>query len=209
MAEAGVYPDRLRHIPHFVDCSVPAKHRAGGPVVFAGRLAPEKGVDTLIEAAGLAGIHLQIAGDGPERDSLVALAAERAPGLVRFLGRLPKAAVAELVRTAAVVAVPSRWFENQPMTVLEAFAAAVPVVASDLGGLSELIDPGVDGDLVPPDDPDGLAAALEGFLRRPQVALAMGANARAKARREFDPARHLARLTTLYEEATMAAGARV
>jgi glycosyltransferase involved in cell wall biosynthesis len=209
MAQAGVYPERLRHVPHFVDCSIAAKRQPGGPVVFAGRLAPEKGVDTLVEAAGRAGLPVEIAGDGPERERLVDLAAQQAGGLVRFHGRLSKSAVADLVRSASVVAVPSRWFENQPMTVLEAFAAGVPVVASNLGGLSELIEPGVDGDLVPPDDADALAVALSGFLRRPQVALAMGANARAKARREFDPARHLTRLTTIYEEATMTAGARV
>ena len=208
MADAGVYPERLRHLPHFVDSFVPVKRQAGGPVVFAGRLAPEKGVDTLIDAAGRARVPVEIAGEGPEREGLAAIAAERAPGLVRFHGRLSKQAVAELVRSASVVAVPSRWFENQPMTVLEAFAAGVPVVASDLGGLSELVEPGVDGDLVPPDDVAALAAALDRLVRHPEVALAMGANARDKARHEFDPVRHLGRLTDIYEEAAMTAGAR-
>ena len=196
MAEAGGFPDRIRHVPHFVDCAgITAKEDPGGPVVFAGRLSPEKGVDTLIEAAGILGSPVEIAGDGPERERLTALAARRAPGLVRFHGRLDKAEVLALFRAASVVAVPSRWFENQPMTVLEAFACGVPVVASDLGGLSELIDPGVDGDLVPPNDAEALAAALERLTTRPAAALALGQAARAKAEHDFSCSRHLQRLS--------------
>ena len=208
MAEAGVFPDRIRHVPHFVDCAgITAKEDPGGPVVFAGRLSPEKGVDTLIEAAGILGSPVEIAGDGPERERLTALAARRAPGLVRFHGRLDKAEVLALFRAASVVAVPSRWFENQPMTVLEAFACGVPVVASDLGGLSELIDPGVDGDLVPPNDAEALAAALERLTTRPAAALALGQAARAKAEHDFSCSRHLQRLSEIYEEAAMLRGA--
>ena len=207
MAEAGVFPDRLRHVPHFVDCAgITTKVHPGGPVVFAGRLAPEKGVDTLIEAAGHGGIAVEIAGDGPERDRLIALAEARAPGLVRFHGRLSKAEVLDLFRSASVVAVPSRWFENQPMTVLEAFACGVPVVASDLGGLSELIEPGLDGDLVPANDAAALAAALEAFTARPAAALAQGRAARDKADADFGPARHLQRVHDIYQEAGMTVG---
>ena len=68
---------------------------------------------------------------------------------------------------AAVVVVPSRWYENQPMVVLEALARGVPVVGSALGGMPELIEPGATGDLVPANDPHALAAALAPYLRRP------------------------------------------
>ena len=209
MAEAGVFPDRLRWLPHFIDCAaIEPKVDPGGPVVFAGRLSAEKGVDTLIEAVGRTTLQLEIAGEGPERARLEALAESRAPGQVRFLGRLPKTGVHELFRAASVAAVPSRWFENQPMTVLEAFACAVPVVASDLGGLSELIEPGIDGDLVPPDDPDALAGVLAAIAARPDTAMAMGHNARAMALRHFNPPRHLAGLDEIYEEAGAMTGAR-
>jgi len=208
MSEAGVFPERLRWLPHFIDTSaVERKRERGGGVVFAGRLSPEKGVDTLIEAVGRLDCRLAIAGDGPERAHLGELAETLAPGRVRFHGRVPKAEVHRLFRSAAVAAVPSRWFENQPMTVLEAFACAVPVVASDLGGLSELIDPGVDGDLVPPDDPEALAAALDRILSRPSSALAMGGDARAKVMAQFDPQRHRAGLTGIYGEAATMKGA--
>jgi glycosyltransferase involved in cell wall biosynthesis len=202
LRQAGVYPDRLTVLDHFVDtAATAAKPAPGGQVVFAGRLAPEKGVDVLIEAVARTGAALEVAGDGPERAGLEALAGERAPGQVRFHGRLPKQRLLELVRSAAVVAVPSRWHENQPMAVLEAFACGVPVVTTDLGGLPELVEPGRDGAVVGADDPQALAKALEDLLADPARAFAFGRAARDKAERRFAPERHLEGLQELYRSA--------
>ncbi len=202
MTEAGVFPDRLRCVPHFVDCAgIDVKRHAGGDIAYAGRLSPEKGVDTLIQAVGRLGGFLHVAGEGPEATRLAALAESEAPGLVRFHGRLPKPELHALLRTASVVAVPSRWYENQPMIVLEAMACGVPVVASDLGGLSELIEPGVNGALTAPEDPDALAGALAPFLENPDSALAMGRAGRARVEQDFSPTLHLARLEDYYIEA--------
>jgi glycosyltransferase involved in cell wall biosynthesis len=155
----------------------------------------------LIEAVARTGAALEVAGDGPERAGLEALAGERAPGQVRFHGRLPKQRLLELVRSAAVVAVPSRWHENQPMAVLEAFACGVPVVTTDLGGLPELVEPGRDGAVVAADDPQALAKALEDLLADPARAFAFGRAARDKAERRFAPERHLEGLQGLYRSA--------
>jgi glycosyltransferase involved in cell wall biosynthesis len=195
MRRAGVYPDRLRVVNNFVDAAAIAPKAApGGGIVYAGRLSPEKGVDTLILAAALGGYEVDIAGDGPARAEL-----ERgAPANVRFHGRLAKADLHDLVRGAAVAAVPSRWHENQPMAVLEAFACGVPVVATELGGLPELVDAGVDGEIVPAGDPAALAAALGGFLADPERAFAMGRAGRAKVERDFAPEAHLARIRQVY-----------
>jgi glycosyltransferase involved in cell wall biosynthesis len=209
MAAGGVYPDRLRVLAGFVDAAgVVPKAAPGGPVVYAGRLSAEKGVDVLVQAlAGLPAATLEVAGDGPERPALEALAAARAPGRVRFLGRLARDRLLELVRSAAVVAVPSRCHENQPMAVLEAFACGVPVVASDLGGLPELVEPGRYGEIVPADDPGRLAAALAALLADPGRALAMGRAARALVERSFTPERHLQGLEDLYGRAAQCVGA--
>jgi glycosyltransferase involved in cell wall biosynthesis len=201
MRAAGVFPDRIRVVNHFVDPEVVAvKREPGGGVVFAGRLSPEKGVDTLIEAAARLpeGVPVEVAGDGPARSALEELARRRAPGRIRFHGRLDKARLHALIRAAAVAVVPSRWHENQPMAVLEAFACGVPVVGTDLGGLPELITEGVDGAVVPPDDPAALAGALADLLTDPQRALAFGRAGRRKIERDFTPAVHLARLRELY-----------
>ncbi|MFI0794479.1 MULTISPECIES: glycosyltransferase [Micromonospora] len=207
MRRAGVFPDRMHVVPHFVDvAATPVKPAPGGPVVFAGRLSAEKGVDVLVEALALLPpeVSLDVAGDGPARAGLAELARRRAPGRVRFHGRLDKARLHALVRSAAVAAVPSRWNENQPMAVLEAFACGVPVVATDLGGLPELVTPGVDGEVVAADDPAALAAALGGVLADPARAHRMGLAGRARVERDFSPQAHLARLGEVYATAARA-----
>ena len=204
MAEGGVYPDRLELLPSFVDTrGLPPKIRPGGGIVYTGRLAHEKGVDTLVEAVGrLDAGRLEVVGDGPERARLEALAAARAPGRVRFLGRVPRARVLELLRAAAVAVMPSRCHDNQPMAVLEAFGCGVPVVATNLGGLPELLEGGC-GITVPPEDPDALARALGRLLADPAAAAAMGWAARARAERDFLPDQHLAGLERLYKRAAV------
>jgi glycosyltransferase involved in cell wall biosynthesis len=200
ITEAGVYPDRLRVLSNFVaTSSVTPKARPGGEVVYVGRLSQEKGVDVLVEAMGRLGRHrLDIVGDGPERRRLEALAAAAAPGRVTFHGAVPKARVLDVVRAAAVAVMPSRCHENQPMAVLEAFACGVPVVASHLGGLPELVEQDRYGHTVPAEDPAALAAALERLLADPVGAFRVGQAARRHAERRFAPERHLEELERHY-----------
>jgi glycosyltransferase involved in cell wall biosynthesis len=202
IAQGGVYADRLEVLSNFVDTgAIAPKAQPGGGIVYAGRLAFEKGVDVLVEAVGRLGAwQLDIAGDGPERLTLEALAAARAPGRVRFHGRLPRERVLDLVRSAAVAVMPSRCHDNQPMAVLEAFACGVPVVATDLGGLPELVEGGY-GETTPAEDPGALAATLAGMLADHGRAFAMGQAARVRATEEFTPQRHLAGLERLYRRA--------
>lgn len=201
---AGVYPDRVQVVNHFADvATTPIKDRPGGNLVFAGRLSREKGVDVLIEALALMRrpTALDVAGDGPVRRELEELAETRAPGRVRFHGRLAKPALQQLVRSSVASVVPSRWHENQPMTVLESFGAGVPVVSTDLGGLPELVRDGTDGLLVPAEQPAALAAALDALVLDPDHALAMGAAARTRVLTDFSTAGHLRAIDAAYEAA--------
>lgn len=201
---AGRLPSsRLRVVRHPVDVDeLPTKSVPGGDVVVAGRLSKEKAVDIAVRAAAElpAGVELHVAGDGPERRSLEALAAQVAPGRVRFHGRLDKADLLDLVRSCTVALVPSRWHENQPMAVLEALGSGVPVVATTLGGLPELIRPGVDGELVAPNDPGALAAATNALLADPARSFTMGAAGRARVAAEFSSDVHLRALEGIYAE---------
>jgi len=206
MAAAGIAPEKLLHLDNFTDTDVPVRTEPGTGVLFAGRLSHEKGVDVLIDAmpvlaAETPGAVLDVVGDGPDRAELEERAARVAPGLVRFHGRVSADEVRARMRAAAVSAVPSRWYENQPLSVLEAFASGVPVVASALGGLTDLVTPGVDGDLVPAEDPAALALALRPYLSDPQYSLRHGASARERALRRHAPAEHAERIARVYEEA--------
>lgn len=211
IAEAGLFPGRLRHVNHFVELDGPAPDGPRGGVVFAGRLSPEKGVDTLIHAMAEPelrdqGARLTVLGDGPERPSLEALAARIAPGAVTFMGRVSKDVVLATVARAAVAAVPSRWHENQPMSVLEAFACGTPVVATTLGGLPELIDPRADGALVAPDEPGALAQALARYVRDPGWAAHRGQAGRARLAAQFSTHAHLNAVRDAYDGASRRRG---
>ena len=155
---------------------------AGRPVVLAaGRLAPQKSLDVLVDAAAR-WQHRQprpvtvIAGDGPLAGELRAQAA-RTGADVRLLG--PRPDVPALLAIADVVVVPSRW-EARALIVQEAMRAGRPLVATRTGGIPELTgeDAAV---LIPPGDPDALAAAVCAVLDDPQLAARLGQAARARS----------------------------
>ena len=118
------------------------------------------------------------------------------------MGAWPSPSCSSWSRASIAAVVPSRWHENQPLTVLEAFGAAVPVVATDLGGLPELVRDGLDGLVVPSERPAALAAALDSLVQDPERALTMGRTARARVLADFSTQTHLERLGEAYDEAT-------
>jgi glycosyltransferase involved in cell wall biosynthesis len=140
-------------------------------VLYAGRLSPEKGVLELVEAAG--GMKLVVAGDGPLR--------EHVPGA---LGFVPHDELQRLYARAAVVACPSRR-EGFGVACLEAMAHARPVVATDVGGLRDLVVDGETGLVVPSRRPDALRAALERLLGDEELRRRLGAAGRERARERF------------------------
>jgi glycosyltransferase involved in cell wall biosynthesis len=140
---------------------------AGGYALVVSRLAPEKGVDVAIDACRAAGMSLVVAGDGPERASLQARAGERG---VRFVGNVGDVELAGLRAGAAVALVPSRSAETFGLAAAEAMAMGLPVAASRVGALPELVD---EQGLVPAGDADALAEAI-GRLAGDRIAGARG-----------------------------------
>ncbi|HET7045372.1 MAG TPA: glycosyltransferase family 4 protein [Gaiellaceae bacterium] len=161
-----------------------------------GRLIPVKGFDVLLEAFAAARkelpeLTLELAGDGPLRAEL-----ERAaPGGVTFLGRVSP--VAPLYERSLAAVVPSRG-EGFGMVALEAMERGRAVIGSRVGGLPELVEDGVTGLLVPPDDPEALAHALQALGGNPARAAAMGAAGRARALAAFGADRPAEALDALY-----------
>lgn len=209
MRRSGVEASRLRVISHFVDLQdVPQSSGEGDRFLYAGRLAAEKGIDTLITALSLVphDVHLDIAGEGPMRASLERQANELVAGRVTFHGRLDTPRLRALFPRSIASVVPARWYENQPMSILESFAASVPVIATALGGMPELVRTELDGIVVAHDDPVALAAALSRLSDDRALAHRMGRQARARLQKEFSAAAHLSALSEVYEYATTVRG---
>lgn len=166
----------------------------GPTLAFAGRLTAQKSLATALEAlARVDGVALAIAGDGPESGALRRRAAELGvDGRVRFLGPRPRLAVLELFAAADAAILPSSW-ENFPHTVVEALAVGTPVIASDVGGVRELVRDGDNGLLVPAGDGLALAAAVERYVRDPGLQARMRAAA-APSVDAYRPERVFARL---------------
>jgi glycosyltransferase involved in cell wall biosynthesis len=198
---AGWSPDRLVVKPNTV--ADPGVTRTGGGRGFVAlsRFAHEKGLDTLLDAWRTAGIDepLTLIGAGDCEADLRA----RARGLdnVEFAGRLSqREALARLVGARALV-VPSRWFEVFPRTIVEAYALGVPVVASRIGSLAEVVEDGVTGIHVDPDAPAALATALRTLSGSIALSARLGANARRRYETQLAPGPATRRLLEIYDEA--------
>ncbi len=176
--------------------------RRGDDLLFVGRLSPEKGVDTLVRAVSrLDDAVLRVVGDGPERERLEALAHETRAKVV-FDGWLDTQQVAGRMRSAALLCVPSVWYENCPGVVLEAMAAGLPVVASDLGGLTELLEWGKAGWLVAPGDVDAWVEALREALAHPDESMRRAERALSRVRERHDPESFVRNVELIYRSLT-------
>ncbi|WP_026909714.1 glycosyltransferase family 4 protein [Patulibacter minatonensis] len=190
---AGLPEDRTHVVPHPVQAGPPVDPDPSGPAVVAGRLAPEKGTATAIAAARITGRPLVVANTGPLEDELRAAAADLPH--VTFAGRLDRAGLDALRARAAVELVPSLAHETFGLAAAEAMLRGLPVVASDVGALRELVP---DDARVPPGDAQALAAAWD----RLAGDAAAGARQRDHARGTTDPAIVADRLRALYAAAT-------
>ncbi|MGE3934275.1 MAG: glycosyltransferase, partial [Rhodospirillaceae bacterium] len=191
----GLPAARIAVKPNFLDSPAPAaagpEARSGG--LFVGRLSPEKGIGVLAAALARGPVPLRIAGEGP-----VAVAA--APDLT-LLGRIDAGAVAREMAAAAYLVVPSVWYEGFPMVIVEAFARGLPVIASRIGSLAEIVEDGVTGLLAAPGDAADLAAKMRWAHEHPGEMAAMGRAARARYEALYTPERNYAMLMEIYAAA--------
>jgi glycosyltransferase involved in cell wall biosynthesis len=192
--EAGIAPERIVVKPNFA-WPVAPREGPGEYFLFLGRVAPEKGVDTLLRAweRRRPRHDLVVMGYGVE-------ALGDPPAGVELRPPVPGADVADVVRRARAVLVPSRWYEAAPRTIVEAFAAGVPVVASDLGALPELVGPET-GALAPPDDVGAWSQAV-GRLDDDVESARLGEGALRAWRERYSPERGVEALVAAYREAS-------
>lgn len=198
-AEWGFPSERFVHVPNFVDVArFTPSFAPGKRFVYMGRLSREKGVATLIRAVARAGCSLVVIGTGPQKHELEKLATDLAAD-VEFLGYQTGPALHDAVRRGRAVVLPSEWYENAPMSILEAYALGKPVVGAKIGGIPELIREGVTGHTFASGDVDSLAAALREVADLPADELeAYGREARRWVEAELSIDRYKERILDVY-----------
>jgi glycosyltransferase involved in cell wall biosynthesis len=197
-------PDDITTVHNFVDPDrlEPSRQR-GEHVLYFGRIAPEKGLRTLIDAAApLTDLPVRIAGTGEQRETLEADLARRGLDHIQFVGFQNGEKLWDLVRGSICTLLPSEWYENCPLAVLESLACARPVIGADIGGIPEIVDDSVDGWLFPSGDEAALREALVWMQTHRSEAVEMGQQGREKIEEQFSPARHYQQVREVYAEVT-------
>lgn len=192
--------ERFAVVPNFVDASAFAPVFApGSHFLYFGRLSTEKGVATLIRAAAQSGVQVKVAGTGPLEANLKALASASG-ARVEFVGFRSGADLHQLIASARAVVLPSEWYENAPMSVLEAYAFGKPVIGARIGGIPELVREGATGACFTSGDVSDCARVLSEFqgMADEQIA-AMGRQARAWVESDFSPERYTRAMQAVYE----------
>jgi glycosyltransferase involved in cell wall biosynthesis len=197
LRQSGIDDKRVVYHPNCVEPSDYAPSYEGRYVLSVGRLSHEKGLPTFLESMLGTKIPVRVAGTGPMEASLKTMA-EKDGGSIVFEGHCGGERLAELYRNAAFVVVPSEWYENAPMSILEAFAYGKPVVGTRIGGISELITEAEHGYLVDPGSKDQLRAAITKLWNDPISQSKMGRNARFLIETKFAQSSRIASLLNIY-----------
>ena len=198
--DAGFPEQKLAVKPNFLLPDPGERSGAGGYALFLGRLSPEKGLNTLLSAwEKLSRQHtLRILGNGPLQAELQRLVSANELSNVQMFGAMPHDEAIKVIREARVLILPSVWYECFPMTLVESFACGVPVIASRLGAMAEIVDDGRTGLHFTAGDADDLAAKVEWAWNHPEEMARMGCAARAEYEAKYTAERNYAKLLEIY-----------
>ena len=199
--EAGFPEEKIMVKPNFYGETGKAKagkrERKRCGVLFVGRLSREKGIATLLAAWQNLNVPLRVVGDGP----LLAFAKNNLPVAVALLGWLDSQQVSDEMAGAAFLVMPSEWYETFGLVIIEAFAHGLPVVASRLGGMAEIVEDGVTGLHFEPGNPQDLAEKVQWLHDHPEECRIMGKNARKIYEEKYTPERNYELLMDIYQQA--------
>jgi glycosyltransferase involved in cell wall biosynthesis len=197
----GWAEDRILHLPNFIRVEdFDPQFDPGDYFLYLGRLSSEKGILTLINAfmkLDKPEARLVVVGDGPVRKDLEKQASQ--DPRISFSGYLSGETLSQATKNGLAVVIPSEWYENAPISILESFAHAKPVIGSRIGGIPEMIDDGVNGYLFEPGNVEALKEKLECVLNLPtRKIMEMGKSAREKVEIEYNADLHYERLMAIY-----------
>lgn len=201
--EGGLPAERIVVKPNFVAPDPGLKQGPGEYVLYVGRLSEEKGIRLLLSAWRLLRdpIPLRIAGAGPLQEEAAAEIRRMRQTGVELLGSLPPRRIIELMHRASFLVVPSICFENFPLAVAEAFACGLPVIASRIGSLTEIIADGATGLHVLPENAQDLAAKIAFAWEHPEMLELLGRAARAEFEQKYQASLNYEMLMHIYETA--------
>ncbi len=205
LMENGFAAEKITVLPHFqkLPALPPSNAALSAPILYFGRLSPEKGVSDLLWAMkNLPQVQLQIAGEGPQRLELEGLARELCLTNVKFYGHVGGKVLEHMIASARFTLLPSRAYETLGKTILESYAWARPVVASDLGSRRELVEQGETGLLFPTGNIEELRKAISFLVERPQLTAQMGINGRRFVETRHSPDAHYREMMRLYVRMT-------
>lgn len=193
---------RCRYLPNAVSLQGgPPRAVADPPQILCfGRLVEEKGINLLIEAMKGIQANCLIIGDGPRKEELNKLAARTPDARIQFMDHQPFFELEPIVRRAAMVIVPSIWYENSPFSIIESFSMGVPVIAARIGGIPELVIDGETGLLFTAGSSADLRAKIVLLLKDPELGSELARKARLHFERHFHPDLHYEKLLDLYRE---------
>ena len=201
--DAGFPQNKIKVIPNFFDPNIKAAEipRSGDDsfALYAGRLSHEKGVATLIEAWQKMPpeCRLKIAGTGPLSERLKEQAKDSRN--IEFLGFVPPEKISAIRAKARFTIVPSEWWENAPLTIIESFADGIPVLGANIGGIPELVVPNETGVLFEPGNAADLKAQAFYLWNRPERCIELGANARETALSKYTPEKLIPEIINAYK----------
>ncbi len=192
--EGGLPGDRISIKPNFVDSPVLIDEpRANG--LFVGRLSQEKGTDILLDAlTRLPGKVINVIGEGPEREQI------QMHGRLRSLGAQSRAEIMEHMQRSSYLVMPSIWYETFGLVLVEAFACGLPVIASRLGSMQDLVEDGHTGILFDPGSSADLAEKIVWADRHPEEIRRMGCNARKTYLEKYTPQHNYEQLMEIYHQ---------
>lgn len=186
----------------------PQYSSSGKTICYFGRLSAEKGLVTLLDAMKGLDAQLIIVGDGPLKATLEEKIRAEKITTVTLAGHKTGEALKDIIRNSRFVILPSEWYENNPISVLEAFALGKPVIGARIGGIPELVIEGRTGLLFTPGDAQDLGAHIISLMRRPQDIETFGRNARSFLEENCNPERYYQQLLSVYDRAVQARARR-
>jgi len=205
MELSGRDPSRIHVVNNALDdekFKIQPSYENSNYFLYVGRLSKIKGVQYLIEAMKEVSkdIKLRIVGTGPDEYKFKKLLAEYQLDNVEFLGFKSGKDLEEEYKNSIATILPCNWFENFPTTILESFAYGKPVIASNIGGIPEMIDNNINGVLIEPGNVNELAAEINKLYYDKELVVNMGKAARAKLEKDFNPDIHYEKLLGVYQK---------